>query len=189
MTEAEAIQLFKCLADRSRLQILKSLNQEDMYVERLAQRLNLSPSTVSFHLKKLEEAGAVRAYKSQYYAMYTLCRPVFDTRILDIIAEESEEATEQARRDAAYRRKVIDTFFHYGKLTTIPTQRKKRRIVLEKIVESFESGKLYSEREVNLVIADYNEDFCTIRRELIAEQLMNRDKTGYWRMQLREEKG
>ena len=32
MTENDALKLFKCLSDRSRLQILKSLMQEDMYV-------------------------------------------------------------------------------------------------------------------------------------------------------------
>ena len=58
MTETEAIRLFKCLSDKSRLQILKSLAQEDMYVERLAERLGLTPPTVSFHLKKLADAGA-----------------------------------------------------------------------------------------------------------------------------------
>ena len=67
MKETEAIGLFKCLADKSRLQILKSLAVEDMYVERLAERLDLTPSTISFHLKKLSEAGAVTAYKNQYY--------------------------------------------------------------------------------------------------------------------------
>ena len=56
MTETQALALFKCLADRSRLQILKSLAIEDMHVERLAQRLDLTPPTVSFHLKKLSEA-------------------------------------------------------------------------------------------------------------------------------------
>ena len=30
MTESEALALFKCLADKSRLQILKSLSREDM---------------------------------------------------------------------------------------------------------------------------------------------------------------
>lgn len=51
MVETDAIRLFKCLADKSRLQILKSLIQEDMYVERLASRLGLTPATISFHLK------------------------------------------------------------------------------------------------------------------------------------------
>ena len=69
MTEANAIKLFKCLADKSRLQILKSLMLEDMYVERLAERLGLTPATISFHLKKLTEIGAVTSWKSQYYTM------------------------------------------------------------------------------------------------------------------------
>ena len=59
MTEERVLQLFKCLADRSRLRIVQSLLQEEMYVERLAQRLGLTPATISFHLKKLEEAGLV----------------------------------------------------------------------------------------------------------------------------------
>lgn len=100
MTEAEAISLFKCLSDKSRLQILKSLAVEDMYVERLAERLDLTPSTVSFHLKKLADAGAVTSCKSQYYTMYSLKRDVFETSILEILLKESDEAQIQAQRDA-----------------------------------------------------------------------------------------
>lgn len=55
MNEAAALRLFKCLSDKSRLQILKSLAIEDMYVERLAERLGISAPTVSFHLKKLSD--------------------------------------------------------------------------------------------------------------------------------------
>ena len=111
MTETNAIRLFKCLADKSRLQILKSLLLEDMYVERLAERLNLTPATISFHLKKLSEIGAVRSYKTQYYAMYSLCRDTFAMTILDILKEQSDEAELQDRREQAYRQKVIDSFF------------------------------------------------------------------------------
>ncbi len=95
MTENEAIQLFKCLADKSRLQILKSLAVEDMYVERLAERLGLSAPTISFHLKKLSDAGAVKSYKSQYYMMYSLNPAIFKVRILDILQQESDEAALQ----------------------------------------------------------------------------------------------
>ena len=182
MTEAEAIRLFKCLADKSRLQILKSLAIEDMYVERLAERLSLTPPTVSFHLKKLADAGAVTSYKSQYYMMYSLNREVFTTSILDIIQEESDEAGLQAQRDAQYRHKVIDTFFEYGKLKCIPTQRKKERIVLEEMVKTFEYDRIYTEREVNLVIADYYDDFCTLRRDMVGEGLLARDGQQYWRV-------
>lgn len=182
MTETQALSLFKCLADRSRLQILKSLSQEDMYVERLAERLGLTPPTISFHLKKLADAGAVKSYKTQYYTMYTLEKSVFMTTILELIQEKSDEAELQRQRDEAYRKKVIDTFFEYGKLKSIPTQKKKERIVLEELVKAFEPGRRYSEREVNIILADYHDDFCTLRRDMIGEKLMERDMQIYWRI-------
>lgn len=184
MTETEAILLFKCLADKSRLQILKSLAIEDMYVERLAERLGITAPTVSFHLKKLSDAGAVTSYKSQYYMMYSLNKEIFETSILEIIREKSDEADLQAQRDAGYRQKVIDAFFEYGKLKAIPTQRKKERIVLEEIARAFEYDRIYTEREVNIMIADFYDDFCTIRRDMIAEGLLGREAGGggYWRV-------
>ena len=188
MTEAQAVGLFKCLADKSRLQILKSLAAEDMYVELLAERLGLTAPTISFHLKKLTDAGAVAAYKSQYYMMYSLRREVFMTSILDIIMEESDEAALQAEREAQYRRKVLDAFIEYGKLKSIPSQRKKERIILEELVKAFEFGRMYSEREVNLILADYHDDFCTLRRDMAAEQLLARNKEGYWRVRQHEGK-
>lgn len=186
MTETQALALFKCLADRSRLQILKSLAQEDMYVERLAERLGLTPPTISFHLKKLSESGAVTSYKTQYYTMYTLEKSVFMMNLLDLILEKSEDADLQHQRDEAYRQKVLDSFFEYGKLKTIPTQKKKERIVLEEIVKSFEVGHRYTEREVNIILADFHDDFCTLRRDMVGEKLLERDMQVYWR--IKEEK-
>lgn len=180
MTEMEVIRLFKCLSDKSRLNILKTLVVEDMYVELLAERLSLSPPTISFHLKKLAEAGAVRSYKNQYYTMYSICKEVFSVRMIDLICEESDEIILQDQREAEYRKRIIDSFFEYGKLKSIPTQQKKRRIILEYIASSFSTDHIYSEREVNLIIADYYDDFCTIRRDMIAEKIMARNKDGYW---------
>lgn len=182
MTETEAIALFKALADKSRLQILKSLAMEDMYVERLAQRLDLTPATISFHLKKLSQAGAVSSYKSQYYTMYALNREVLNTGILDLILEKSDESDTQAQRDAAYRQRVIDSFFEYGKLKSIPVQRKKERIILEVIAEQFAFDRTYTEREVNLIIADFHDDFCTLRRDMISEKLLDRENGTYWKV-------
>lgn len=183
MTETQALMLFKCLADRSRLHILKSLALEDMYVERLAERLGLTPPTISFHLKKLADAGAVKSYKTQYYTMYALEKSVFMTSILDLIQEKSDEAELQRQRDEAYRKKVIDTFFEYGKLKAIPAQKKKERIILEEIVKAFEQGRRYTEREVNIILADFHDDFCTLRRDMIGEQLLARDHQIYWRVE------
>ena len=179
MTELQAISLFKCLADKSRIQILKSLTEEDMYVERLSERLNLTPATISFHLKKLVDAGAVKSRRDQYYTMYAINGDVFNVSILDILKEKSEEKSLQDERDEAYRKKVIDAFFEYGKLKSIPSQRKKELIVLEEIAKAFEKGRDYTEREVNLIIADFNDDFCTIRRDMISERILTRDNMLY----------
>ena len=183
MNEAQALALFKCLADKSRLQILKSLAKEDMYVERLAERLGLTPPTISFHLKKLSDAGAVRSYKTQYYTMYALEAEVFQRTMLSLLEEESAEADMQAQRDEAYRQKVLGSFFQYGKLKSIPTQKKKERIVLEELVRAFEPGREYTEREVNIILADFHDDFCTLRRDLIGEGLMERDHQVYRRVE------
>lgn len=179
MTEQQAIKLFKCLADKSRIQILKSLMEEEMYVERLAERLNLTPATISFHLKKLEDAGVVHSHREQYYTMYAISEAVLNVGIMDILREESEEKRLQKERDEAYRKKVIDSFFSYGKLKSIPAQRKKERIVLEEIAKAFETDREYTEREVNIIIADYHDDFCTLRRDMVAENLLSRDGAIY----------
>ena len=148
-------------------------------MERLAQRIGITPATVSFHLKKLEDVGAVRSRRDQYYTMYSINPDVFNVTILDILKEESEEMTLQKERDEIYRKKVIDSFFEYGKLKSIPSQRKKERIVLEEIAKSFEKGREYTEREINIIIADFNDDFCTIRRDMISEGIITRENMIY----------
>jgi len=75
---------------------------------------------------------------------------------------------------------VIASFFEYGKLKSIPTQRKKERIILEEIAKAFEPGRTYTEREVNIIIADFHDDFCTIRRDMIGEKIMARENGNYW---------
>ena len=184
MTEQEAISLFKCLADKSRISILKSLMEEDMYVERLSERLGVTPATISFHLKKLVDIGAASSYKDQFYTMYTINKNIFEGRIIDILSEKSSESELQKEREDAYRNKVISSFFEYGKLKSIPSQRKKERIVLEEMARAFEIGKTYTEKEVNIIIADFNDDFCTIRRDMISEGLLEREGSVYTRIKI-----
>lgn len=181
MNELDAIKLFKCLADKSRLQILKSLAKEDMWVERLAERLNLTPATISFHLKKLMDAKAVTYYKEQYYTVYSLKQDVFMTNIIDIIKEESDEASKQKERDEAYREKVVNTFFQYGRLKSIPAQRKKELVCLEEISKKFEIGVNYDEKNVNKIIEEIFDDYCTLRRDMISAGIMSREGTTYTR--------
>ena len=53
--------------------------------------------------------------------------------------------------------------------------------MLEELVKAFEYDRLYAEREVNILLADYHDDFCTLRRDMVGEGLLCRDQRGYWR--------
>ena len=182
MTQEDAMKLFKCLSDTSRLRIVQSLDQGEMYTELLAERLDLTPSTVSFHLKKLEDAGLIVSRREQYYTVYSLNREVLEKTIYDVAVSEPGQMDEQQKREDEYRRKVIKAFFEYGKLRSIPVQRKKKVICYEEIAARFEPGKVYEEKEVNEIISPIHEDYCTIRRDMISEGILRREGNRYIRI-------
>ncbi len=182
MTQQDALKIFKCLSDLSRLRIVQSLSRGDMYTELLAERLELTPPTVSFHMKKLEDAGLVSSRKEQYYTVYALNRTVLEQTVFDLVAAEPEQVDEQQKREEEYRQKVIKSFFDYGRLRSIPVQRKKKLICYEQIAARLEPGRVYEEKELNEIISAVHEDYCTIRRDMIGEGILRRDGGRYVRI-------
>lgn len=183
MTEEQVIQLFKCLSDKSRLQIVKNLIREPMYVELLAERLELSPSTISFHLKKLADIGLVHSYKDQYYIIYSINDDVLKHTLKELICIESSEQQVQEERERQYRDKIISSFFVMGKLKSIPVQIEKRKVILSELSKAFETGVKYTEREVNIILADFYDDFCTLRKYMVEEGIFVR-KDGIYQLAL-----
>jgi len=180
MNPHPALPLFKCLADNSRLHILHSLAKEDMYAEQLAQRLGLSSATISSHMKKLEEVGAVRPRKEQYYTTYTLCPDIFAPRIIDLIQQNNNDPTGD-QRETDYRNKIISTFMPHGKIAKMPAQLKKKLVLIEEIARAFNTKQPYTEKEMNLIIADFYDDFCMVRRFLIDYGLFTRKDGVYFK--------
>ena len=164
------------LADETRLSILNILLREDCYVEKIACELSLTPATICYHLKKLETAGVVNCSRSQFYIIYSLNREIFDKPLYELIKADSPTPNGEEK----YETEVLSHFFKFGKLTQIPTQRKKREIVLAEIAKSFEAGRHYSENEVSEIIHRFHDDHCTIRREMIACGIMTRENEIYW---------
>ena len=172
----EQLKLLKVLADETRLAILNILLREDCYVEKIACELSLTPATICYHLKKLEAAGVVNCARSQFYIIYSVNREIFNKPLYELIKADSPAVD----GDEKYKNEVLSHFFKYGKLTQIPTQRKKREIVLRKIAQEFKSGCKYTENEVNEIIHNFHEDHCTIRREMVACGIMARENEIYW---------
>ncbi len=69
--------------------------------------------------------------------------------------------------DAAFRAKTLRSFTDGEVLRSIPARQKPRLVVLEWLLERFEAGQAYPEREVNELIARSHEDTATLRRELV----------------------
>ncbi len=174
----EKLELLKLLADETRLEILNILLREDSYVEKIACELSLTPATICYHLKKMEAAGVVNCSRSQFYIIYSLNREIFDKPLYELIKKDDVIIDTEEK----YKKEVIANFFKYGKLARIPTQRKKREIVLTEIVKKFEIDREYDEKEVNEILLRYHEDFCTLRREMIAFGLMTRHHETYKRV-------
>ena len=63
---------------------------------------------------------------------------------------------------------------------SIPTRRDALRYVLEELARAFEWGRLYDERDVNAILKGFHEDTARLRRELVDEQVMLREKGRYW---------
>jgi len=145
---------------------MKSFDKMKFYsTAELAEKLRMNIQVIS---RKLQ-AGEIEGYKMGK-----------DWRVEeDAIQRWLEKISNQRETDP--RQKIIDNFFKNGRLTGIPSQRKKRVTILEFLLEKFDANRTYTEAEVNDIIRQYHDDFCTIRREFIMNKMMTRKDGKYHR--------
>jgi hypothetical protein len=77
--------------------------------------------------------------------------------------------------------RVLRSCFRAGRLTQIPVQRSKRRVVLDRLSQEFEVGVRYPERQVNATLRRFHPDVAALRRYLVDEGLLDREAGVYWR--------
>jgi ribosomal-protein-alanine N-acetyltransferase len=77
---------------------------------------------------------------------------------------------------------VLSRFFDGDRLLSVPSVAKKKLLVLERIVQSFEPGLRYPERDVNFKLQLIYADYALIRRGLVDEGFMDRADGSYWRI-------
>jgi hypothetical protein len=76
---------------------------------------------------------------------------------------------------------VLRAFLRDGRLVQMPATRGKRRVILEHIAASFEPGVRYPERAVDAILRAWYDDYVTVRRYLVDEDLLAREHNIYWR--------
>ncbi len=172
--------LFKALGHPVRLLLLNLINQKARHGQELAEILNMNAATVSHHLTKLADAGLVESKKDQYYQVYSLTGNMLTRTLEEVIQMPQPELNELVEEDA-YRYKVLKTFMRHGRITRIPKQHKKLRVLLDKLIEEFEPNREYGELEVNRILVEFNEDVAFLRRAMVEEKYFDRTRSTYVR--------
>ena len=176
---------FKTLANENRLKIMGLLTDQERSVEELSSLLNLKEPTVSHHMAKLKDLGVVQMRPEGNTHLYQLNREALQRMNKDIFTTEQLSTMTQGINYDAWERKVLNTFLDGEQLKAIPVSRKKRQVILEWLVNKFEKGIKYSEKDINAIIARYHPDYATLRREFIMNKMMEREGGGgaYWRVE------
>jgi hypothetical protein len=76
---------------------------------------------------------------------------------------------------------VLNNFLDEDRLKRLPAKLKKRRVILQWLVEKFEPDKEYPQAEINHILSRYHPDVATIRREFIEYGFMQRSDSVYRR--------
>jgi hypothetical protein len=78
--------------------------------------------------------------------------------------------------------RVLRGFFgEDGRLRTIPSKHAKLLVVLDRLAQEFEPGRVYPEPEVNDVLTRFHPDYAALRRYLVENDFMTREDGRYWR--------
>lgn len=77
--------------------------------------------------------------------------------------------------------RILRIYLRDGRLSSIPTQRTKRLVILDLLAQDFEVGIHYSEAQVNATLRPYHEDVASLRRYLVDEGFLDRAGGEYWR--------
>ncbi len=178
----ELLPVLKAIADGSRLRILGLLAQHELSVGAIAGELSLSEPTISHHLGRLTDVDFVSVRQAGTSRFYRLNVDAVARFQRSLATQTAVAPPVDAAPGSAERAKVLKAFVKEGRLVKIPEALKKRRVVLEWLVEMLDRRKRYTEKEINAFLKRFHEDFATLRRELIDRQYMRREESIYWRI-------
>ncbi|KJB89014.1 ArsR family transcriptional regulator [Paenibacillus sp. E194] len=174
----------KALADPTRVKMLILLAEGERNGQVLAEKLSVTPATITHHAAKLREASLINERREKntiYFSLNDYFLKNNATAAVNFIYRGADGGVGMLNEEQQrLRDSVIRNFFSKeGKLKNIPSQLKKKLIILEHMVTNLEAGRSYTEKEINEFIKAYHEDFATIRREFIMHQFLFREKEIY----------
>jgi hypothetical protein len=179
MNENEMLNFARALADADRLRIIGLLTQRSASLTGISADLGFHPADTRRHLEQLLQGGIVRSAEGFYE---------LDTDALEKLARrqfEGERGLQTPETDPEKdRRKVLAAYLKAdGTLRQIPADPARRQVILDYLINAFSVGANYSEKEVNLVLAQFHPDTAALRRALVDAGMLARERNGsrYWR--------
>ncbi|MFB8426809.1 metalloregulator ArsR/SmtB family transcription factor [Priestia megaterium] len=171
----------KAVGDPTRIRIISLLKKGPLHGQAIAYKLGLQPPTITHHISKLRDVGLVyqRRQGNIIYFYLDSERLEYNSKAILNIGEESME-NQDSKINNQDKLSIVKNFINSdGTLKQIPSQRKKKNVILAYLIRDLHQGKTYEERDLNEYIKNYHEDYATIRRELIMQHFMYRQNGEY----------
>jgi hypothetical protein len=160
--------------DPVRLAILGRAAVGPVDADGLAAELRQDPRRVRREVGRLAEAGLLGPdLRLDRAALQQIAQALPKAAPADPAFLEGPWTGEEARQ--------LSQFFSGSRLVSLPTVHAKRRLVLERLVQEFEPGLRYGERDVNSILQVFHPDHTTLRRWLVDEGFLTRAEGVYWR--------
>ena len=175
--DAVFVDFFKALANTERLRVAAAIADGPRTASEVAAALVLPVRAVINHLGTLTASGFALVEGVGTNARYTWN----ESRVRGIAAEHLESPRARALAGATDERsRVLAAFLRDGRLERFPAGEARKQVILEYIAERFESGRTYTEKEVNASLREFADDYTTIRRALVDRVFLNRENGVYW---------
>ncbi len=172
----DLLKFMKSLADARRLKIAGLLGVEALTPSQVAERLGMDSAEVEQHLEQLAAAGLAHREGS----VYRLDSQALEKLTRQVLAQSHPPAP-QFDGDEFEVKTLRAYLSRDGTLKAIPTQHKKLMVILEHLVKNFEPGVQYPESQVNQTLRKFHEDTAALRRYMVDNGLLKREKGIYWR--------
>jgi hypothetical protein len=175
------VNFHKVMGDATRIRICILLSHGPKHNAALAGMLGLRPPTISHHLAKLKEANIIHEKREKNTIYYHFNAKDFEQYSMALPNKlNGGEKKSMPKDQLTEQQAILQNFLtKEGKLKNIPSQRKKKLIVLYHLAKGLEMGRKYPEKELNEYIKQYHEDFATLRREFIINSVMDRHESVY----------
>jgi hypothetical protein len=166
------------LADEEKFKIIAAVSLGANTIEKIAAMTGAGKPDILKSILKIETSGLIGKTDQAGYTVH-----------LDILQGLIKNISDDKNKKPAA--SLLDRFMKEGKLVTYPRAPKDQLLVLNHIIELFEYGRPYPEKEVNEKIKTVNPDYAAMRRYLFDGGFFSRERvtepdghttTMYWRV-------